>query len=674
MWSLIQNTMKILIAILLCLGVPRHVSAMGHVAVTAVEAVPQVSRTGSDGILQSIENADVTHAGEDLLVTPKDAGQPVELVFTDCQGVGVQYEENQWWVLPVSTTGAKVEANRALWILPFDATSKDHSWHLALQGGDLSAQKTETGLTVTVHAKSMTLSRAEARPHSDPFGHRFSLAMDGGPELEKALAAFYWGTVLPSVVEKTMAANFPYHDGYVLSTLNVKSYAGSYPAVDHEFQIKGRLAMGSAVDLDVVRRMIGLQFRLINDDPEHLYRMPTSVQPDGRREYHIRRNSEDNRQNAAMFPVTGNIEVIEESWRYYEATKDAAWLRANIANLEHSAGWVLSNTDQYGRVWSDVYYEDQVIKDGRATQAQAFAAHAFVLLAGMEKLLGRRDQAARFDGAAKKMAAVLVTPLPMGYWDAQNERFIDWVDRDGKAHDHIHLLANELPVTFGYATAEQAAQVHRLIDSNAREFERFPSFVAAKIADYDKSEIGSGGPYDLCAAGRYWYWDAAYRASQNQGDILLDQLKTVAAEGAKNGYFMDERYDMDHVYYIDGKDSHGAEKYYEYPNVFATVLIEKLLGLTIPADADVSVAPHLKSYGTVEFEVPEYALRYRYSQDGFTLKNLSDKSRRYSIDLSALGFSTTHYRMVGRSQREVVTARSMLTLAPHEEVRWAPIR
>ena len=56
--------------------------------------------------------------------------------------------------------------------------------------------------------------------------------------------------------------------------------------------------------------------------------------------------------------------------------------------------------------------------------------------------------------------------------------------------------------------------MRRLIDANAEEFERFPSFVAAKIADYDKSEIGSGGPYDLCAAGRYWYWDAVFRESQ----------------------------------------------------------------------------------------------------------------------------------------------------------------
>jgi hypothetical protein len=661
--------MKILIAILLFLAQSAHVVALG-----GARGLDGSDPDSTSGILQSIENANVTRTGEQLLVTRKDVRTPVEMVFTHCQGLGVHYEENQWWVLPINVSGALVDANRALWVLPLDANSKDNSWHLDLHGGDLRAQKTESGLTVTVRAESVTLSQAEARPHSDPFGHRFSLEMAGGAELEEALAAFYWGTVLPSVVEKTMAANFPYHSGYVLSTLNVSAYAGSYPAVDHEFQIKGRLAMGSEVDLDVVRRMIELQFKLMNDDPERLYRAPTSVQPDGRREYHVRRNSQDNRQNAAMFPLTGNIEVIEEAWRYYEARKDAAWLRLNIGNLEHAAGWILSNTDQYGRVWSDVYYEDQVIKDGRVTQAQAFSAHAFGLLAGIENLLGRRDEATRYNGAAKKMADALVAPLPMGYWDATNGRFIDWVDRDGKAHDHLHLLANELPVAFGYATAEQASKVRRLIDMNDEEFERFPSFVSAKIADYDKSEIGSGGPYDLCAAGRYWFWDAAFRESQEQSGVLLDQLKTVAAEGAKNGYFMGERYDMDHVYYIDGKDAHGAEKYYEYPNVFAAVLIENLLGLTVPADADVSVAPHLKSYASVEFGMLEYGLRYSYSQDGFVLKNLSDRSRRYKVDLSALGLAATHYRLTSKSQSGIVAARSTLTLSAQEEARWTPIR
>ena len=625
----------------------------------------------ANGILQSIRNATVTHSGDDLQLTATGAQTPIEIAFTVCQGLGVQSERNQWWVLPISTAGEHIDANTALRVLPLDPASADRSWHLVLHGGSLTAEKTDSGLNVTVHAQSLTLSPAEPRPHSDPFGHRFALQIDAGPQLADALAAFYWGTMLPSVVEKTLAANFPYNTGYVLSTLNVHSYAGSYPAVDHEFQIKGRLAIGSELDLDVVRRMIELQFRLMNDDPEHLYRAPCSVQPDGRREYHVRRDSQDRRTNAAMFPVTGNIEVVEETWRYYESRKDLAWLRANIENLEHAAGWIQANTDQYGRLWSDVYYEDQVMKDGRVTQAQAFAANAFALLARMESLSGRPAQSARFTAVSKKMATALIAPLPDGYWDPANQRFIDWVDRNGLAHDHIHLLANELPVSFGYATAAQTAAVRRLIDANAAEFERFPSFVAANIAAYNRSEIGVAGPYDLCAAGRYWYWDADYRQSQRQNSVLLDQLKAVAAEGAKDSYFMGERYDMDHVYYIDGKNAHGSQKYYEYPNVFAAVLIDKYLGLTVPADADLAVAPHLTGYGTVELAIPEYAVRYAYSETGFVLRNLSSKPRRFQVDLSALSFATGHFRLTSPNRTGVVGPRATLTLAPQQEARWS---
>ena len=659
--------MKTIFAALLFLGVFTHSFAQSTETVHSAQAIP-------NGILQSIENATVTPAGEKLLVQRTDPHAPVTLLFTDCQALGVQYEDKQWWVLPVSATGAQIQANKALWVLPVDAASKDRSWYIQLSGGDLTTEKTDSGLKVTVNAESVTLVQAEARPHSDIFGRRFSFDIDGGAELENALAGFYWGTIMPSVVEKTMAAKFPYHDGYVLSTLNVTSYAGSYPAVDHEFQIKGRLAIGSQADLDVVRRMIELQFKLMHDDPERLYRAPTSVQPNGTREYHVRRNSQNNRQNAAMFPLTGNIEVIEEAWNYYSSTKDAAWLRSNIENLEHAAGWVLANTDQYGRVWSDVYYEDQVMKDGRETMAQAFTARAFELMAGMEKRLARPQESGRYTAASKKMVGVLIEPLPMGFWDEKTSRFIDWVDRDGKAHDHIHLLANELPVVFGYATTAQADAVRHLLDENAGEFERFPSFVAADIAAYNKSEIGDGGPYDLCAAGRYWYWDAAYRALQKQNGVLLDQLKAVAAEAAKTSYFMDERYDMDHVYYIDGKNSHGAKKYYEYPNVYAAVLIAQYLGLTIPADADVSVAPRIKGYGSVEFDAPQYAVRYSYNQDGFVLKNLSDKPRRYKVDLSALAPETAHYELKSTSARGIVGTRSAITLPAHGEARWIPQR
>lgn len=654
--------MQALIAIFLLFG------AAAQSPAGARKVTPNTS-----GILQSWENAVAVQVGAEQILTQKDKSKPVTVRFTGGEGLGLQEEAGQWWVLPISAAGSQIEGNSALWVLPLDAKSQENSWHLVAREGSLSASETASGLTVSVHAKSVMLTEAEGRPHSDAFGHRFSFQVAGGPALETALAAFYWGTMLPSVVEKTMAAHFPYSSGYVLSTLNTQAYAGSYPAVDHEFQIRGRLAVGSPLDLDVVKRMIELQFRLMKDDPEHLYRAPTSVQPDGRREYHVRRDSLDRRENAAMFPVTGNIEVIEEVWRYYAATKDRVWLRESIGNLEDAAGWVLANTDQYGRVWSDVYYEDQVIKDGRVTQAQAFAAHAFHLLAGMEALLGRTAKSSQYARAAQQMGSALIAPLPAGYWDPQKKRFIDWVDRNGKPHDHIHLLANELPVTFGFATADQASAVRRLVQENAAEFERFPSFVAAKIADYTPSEIGIAGPYDLCAAGRYWYWDAAFRQRQKQNQVLFDQLQSVAAEGAKNGYFMDERYDMDHVYYVDGKDAHGAQKYYEYPNVFAAVLLDRYLGLSVPADADVAVAPHLVGYGSVEIAIPEYALGYTYSGSGFTLRNLSAKARRFRVDLSALGYSGAHFRQSSSSGNRMVGSSSTVTLPGRAEVRWTPM-
>ena len=457
----------------------------------------------ADGILRSLKNATLTATGDGTLVTRTNHSAPVEMTFTDCQGIGVNREHDQWWILPINAAGAKIDANHGLWILPVAVASKDHSWYLELHSGNVSATKTEGGLKVVLNADSVTAYKAEARPHSDPFRNRFSIKIGENTQIEDALAGFYWGTMLPSVVEKTMAANFRYSSGYVLSTLNTSAYAGSYPAVDHEFQIKGRLAMGSEADLDIVKRMIELQFKLMDDDPEHLSRAPTSVQPDGSREYHVRRSSMDDKQNAAMFPLTANIEVIEEAWHFYEARKDLTWLRNHIGNLERAAAWTLASVDQYGRVWSDVYYEDQVIEDGRVTQSQAFAANTFKLLAVMENLLGRQAKAASYAATSKKLADALILPLPDGYWDEKNQRFIDWVDRDGKSHDHIHLLANTVPVTFGYATPAQSAAVRRLVEENAGQFERFPSFVAADIAGYTKSEIGNGGPYDLSAAGRY---------------------------------------------------------------------------------------------------------------------------------------------------------------------------
>ncbi|WP_121808450.1 hypothetical protein [Mucilaginibacter kameinonensis] len=620
------------------------------------------------GILLNSKNADIKKTKGFSTVSTQDGSKPVELVFQTHTCVGVSREDNKWYVLPLNDASGKISANTNLWILPQDALSKDKAYLIKLSGSDsVTAVSENDRLRVNVYSKKFELHTAEARPHSDCFNNRYALNIQGGDAFANTLAGFYWGTMLQSVIEKTKAKNYPYSSGYVISTLNPKAYAGSYPDVDHEFQIKGRLAFVSDLDIDVVRRMMELQFKLMQDDPEGLFRDPCSVQPSGEREYHIRRNSQNNKVNANMFLLTGNMEIQEEAFHYFEATKDSVWLSKNIENLEKAAALTIANTDQYGRVWSDVYYEDQVMKDGRETMSGALAAYTFQLLAQMESILNRGNKSDYYAGFSKKIAHQLVQPLPQGFWDEQEQRFVDWVDRSGVKHNHIHLLANILPAMFGYTTETQTQAVAKLVNSNLAEFQRFPSFISADVAAYDKNEIGDGGPYDLCAAGRYWWWDASYWKWLNNNEMLYKQLKTVAAEAVKDSYYMGERYDMNHVYYVDNKDWHGADMYYEYPCVYTSILIDNYLGIQHTLNADLSIKPKVNGYGTIEFTNPLYNIRYTITAKGFKLKNLSDKPRRFAVDLSSV-FKGKQLKLAGKLKIESPDA--VITLAANEEANW----
>lgn len=546
---------------------------------------------------------------------------------------------DELFVLPSDATGRMLSGSGTCWVLPADAFGDEPAW-LIEADGSVTARPDDLGWLLTVQfraadAASALLTRHRARPHADVTGSRFTLGLPGGELLADAAAGFYWGTMLPSVIERTTAADYPDPDGYVRSTM-AGMYSGTYPDVDHEFQIKGRIAWGGQLDLNVVRRMIELQLRLMREDPAGLWRDPCAVQPNGDREYHVRRGSMDRSENAVMFLVTGNIEVLESIWLYVACTKDLDWLRRNIADIEGAASGIEEYIDPLGRLWGDVYYEDQVIKDGRETMAQALAVRSFDLLGQLEDLLGRVSAAARYRSVRDGLAASLTQPLPVGWWDPEASRFVDWVDRSGRVHDHIHLLANILPVLVGAASPAQSEAVLALVERELPEFQRFPTFLSARIADYTDAEIGDGGPYDLCAAGRYWCWDAAFWSSRGEGAMLRRQLETVAREGAQDAWIMGERYDMDHVYYVDGSNWHGAEHYYEYPCVFSWVLFHEYLGVRPALDADLLLAPRLAEHGEVTLEQDAYRVRYTFADDGYTVANLADIERTFRLDLSAL--------------------------------------
>src|ERR1035437_10387186 len=95
----------------------------------------------TDGILQSIENGDIQTVGDHYLVTRKDSHLPVQMIFKSCQGVGINRELDQSWVLPISAAGSQIEVNTNLWVLPENPFTRENSWYIKLQSGDSIAAR-----------------------------------------------------------------------------------------------------------------------------------------------------------------------------------------------------------------------------------------------------------------------------------------------------------------------------------------------------------------------------------------------------------------------------------------------------------------------------------------------------------------------------------------------------
>jgi hypothetical protein len=602
-----------------------------------------VSSESSGCVVRAVTGADAAVVGQDRGAVTRLTRTPGndEIALTADPGPAfVLDRQDSWFVLPASSTDPEVTGSLVAWLLPVDADGSIGAVRIEAPGPIVVRTGSKSN-QVSVNADHATVTVYGPRPHTDVFGAGYRFDFAGGDALADAWAAFSWGTLLPSVVERTRAVGYSESDGYVVSTLEPGAYAGTYPDVDHEFQMKGRIAAGDRLSRDVVGRMIDLQLLLMREDPDGLWRDPCAIQPDGVREYHVRRSSLDGSNEATMFLVTGNVEIIESAWLFAAAGAPADWLPRRIADLESALGFVESLIDSGSLLWSDVYYEDQVIKDGRETMATALAARSFGLLADLEDALGRSPQASRLRGIERTLAEAMCDALPHGHWDATAHRFVDWVDRAGEVHDHLHLLANTLPVTLGYTDATQAQSVARLVEENVAEFQRFPTFMSADIAAYTPAEIGDGGPYDLCAAGRYWCWDAAYWAGLARGDVIAGQLDTVARQAKLEGWVMGERYDMRHVYYADdGRDWHGAAHYYEYPCVFGWVLVQHYLGVQPWLESDLRIAPLVGAAsgsptGYVELSASGHAVAYRWDEAEFTLYNLAETERTFTVDLSA---------------------------------------
>lgn len=526
-------------------------------------------------------------------------------------------------IIPPHYQPKKFSGDTVLWLLPADKTGR--------------AKKIDCGnYTVKVKRKETVIAfdgeKAEkefsAVPCCDFFGNEIAFELPEKEIFEKTFAEFYWNNLLNQMAERTfLRKKKDIREGYVLSTLNKKAYAGTYPAVDHEFHMKGRFAVGGRAEAELIKRMLLLQIKIMRKDKKKMYRNVCAVQPNRRREYNVWRKSRNSKVKAQMFRITANIEFVEGVYNYYSLTKDIGFVKEYIDDIEKNCAYIERFITSDGFLDSHVYYEDQVIKDFTVLQSQLFASDSFRLMSEIETLLGRKDKAEYYLSLSRRLGEKAVKTYPDGFWDKDEKRFIDWIDSGGEKHDRIHLLANELPELFGFASEEQAEFCRKIIEENSEVFDKFPSFVAAKIEDYTPSEIGVGGPYDLCAAGRYWCWDAEYIAHRKDGKKLLRQLLQVCRQAEVDDFLMGERYDMNYVYYNTGKDAehnwHGASLYYEYPNVWMYVFICKYLGIRHGFDCDYVLEP-LFLNGTVR--LPQYGIEFTVNDGRISeIKNLGGR-------------------------------------------------
>lgn len=533
------------------------------------------------------------------------------------------FEKDGSHIIPPHYQPKKFNGDTILWLLPIDKTGKSKK----IDCGNYTVKVKRKEIIITFDGTTAE-KEFSAVPCCDFFGNELVFDIPHKENFEKTFAEFYWNNQLNQIAERTfLRKKKDIREGYVLSTLNKKAYAGTYPAVDHEFHMKGRFAVGGKAEAELIRRMLLLQIKIMREDKKGMYRNVCAIQPNRKREYNVWRSSKNLKVKAQMFRITANIEFVEGVYNYYSLTKDIDFVKEHIDDIEKNCAYIERYITPDGFLESHVHFEDQVIKDFAVLQSQLFASNSLRLMSEIEFLLGRNDKAQYYLTLHKKLGEKSVKTYPDGFWDSDNKRFIDWIDSKGEKHDRIHLLANELPEFFGFANETQIECCRNVIEENKDVFDKFPSFVAAKIEDYTPSEIGVGGPYDLCAAGRYWCWDAEYIAHRKDGEKLLQQLLKVCSQAETDNYLMGERYDMNYVYYNSGEDAehnwHGASLYYEYPNVWMYVFICKYLGIRRGFDCDFIIDPLFRN-GTVK--LTQYGIEYSVSDGKITdIKNITDK-------------------------------------------------
>jgi len=175
--------------------------------------------------------------------------------------------------------------------------------------------------------------------------------------------------------------------------------------------------------------------------------------------------------------MDANPSVLIGAWCYVEASRDTAWLQAQIERLEFVARYMegrdvdgdgLLESTQSGNRGTHTFGDtawDTYSSGHKNAYVNALAYRAFRCLADLEKQLGRTEQQARYSERADRIQAVYRET----FYNPETGWLGWWRSEDGFLHEVYSDVVTDIAIIYGLIEPEDG---HRMLDAYWAELER----------------------------------------------------------------------------------------------------------------------------------------------------------------------------------------------------------
>jgi len=270
---------------------------------------------------------------------------------------------------------------------------------------------------------------------------------------------------------------------------------------------------------------------------------------------------------------------IQNGDAIFRHTQDREWLAAQLPSINLAADHLATLTNGDGAVAGAGYYVERPTRVEHDGVAQCHAADAFQRVAELNRLVGNRQEAERYQQLAERVAA----HFRREFW--VKDHFAEYIHpQRGAIASHGLTDVDWSAIATGIASGEQTAILWpRLKDETRFYYGGMPTGIATLPETYESWEFLHGDRFDLAAMGRVWYLECWARARMSDAAGLVASIRRVCKVGRDGGYYWRERY--------TAKGGHGVEKYCEYPANLIRIVQRFLLGVEHRLDGALVLAP-----------------------------------------------------------------------------------